>query len=160
MQIQYSNVIRLTANNQPSHTTIEWPIILELIIHKLRLFDLLLLLHWLLDWFLRRRRHVFLSRFLIIISIVISIIQVKLLLYPCNQSRYFVQRNLILLEDMRMFSIELTCCLFRIGVQHQFLKKDCVHFFLGIVGTLLVVDSDDGRLEPHAESWVNWQLPR
>lgn len=59
-----------------------------------------------------------------------------------------------------MFSIKLTCCLLWIGVQHQFLKKNCVHFFLGIVGTLLVVDSDDGWLEPHAESWVRRQLPR
>lgn len=150
----------LTANYQASHAAIQWPVILELIIHELRPLDLFLLRHCLLHRFLLRRRHVFLARFLVIIAIVIPIIQVQLLLYPRNQSGYLMQRYLILLEDMRVFSIELARCLFRIGVQHQLLKKDRVHFFLGIVGALLVVDSYDGRLEPHAESWVNGQLPR
>lgn len=150
----------LTANNQASHTAIQWPIIFELIIHKLRPLGLLLLRHCLLDRLLLRRRDVLLPRFLIIIPIVISIIEMEFLLYPGDEGGDLMQGYLILFENMWMFSIELPCCLFWIGVQHQFLKKDGVHFFLGVVGTLLVVDSYDGWLEPHAESWVKWGLPR
>lgn len=110
------HLISLTANNQASHTAIQWPIIFELIIHKLRPLDLLLLRHCLLDWLLLRGRHIFLPGLLVVLSVVISIIEMQFLLYPGDQGGYLMQRYLILFENMRMLSVELASCLLRIRV--------------------------------------------
>lgn len=56
----------------------------------------------------------------------------QLLLNFSDKGRHLFLRNLVLLQNMRVLAIELLCCLVGVGVQHQLLKQNGVHFFLGV----------------------------
>ena len=79
----------------------------------------------------------------------------ELMLNLCNQLRYFLFRNFIFLQHMRVFLVKLFCSFIRVGMKHQFLKQDCINLFLGICGTQLVVNSYDRRFVSDAKSFFN-----
>jgi len=141
-----------------SQTAIERPIVLKLIIHKLRPgSDFLLRYNFLGCFFggvsLGRLILLLFAGFLIVVIIVT--VELQFFLDFRNQRRNFMQGDFVFFEDVGVFAVELPRCLFGVWIQDHLLEQDGVDLLLCVAGALLVVDADDRRLEPDAEPEVN-----
>lgn len=56
----------------------------------------------------------------------------QLLLNFSDKGCHLFLWDFVLLENMGMLSIELFCCFVGVGMQHQLLKQNGVHLFLGV----------------------------
>ena len=104
---------------------------------------------------------VILPRLFIIILIVLSIFSnLQLLLNLRDQIGYLLNWNLIFLEYVWVFSIQLFGCLKGVRVQYKLIQDDGINFLFGVTGPLFVVNSDDMRLITNTDSYIDGSVPR
>lgn len=91
----------------------------------------------------------------LLVIIVIVAVELQLFLDPGDKGGYLVEWYLALLEDVRVLAIELAGGFFGVWIEDHLLQEYGVNFLLGITCSLLVVDTDDGRLETHTQAQVD-----
>lgn len=140
-----------------SEAAVKWSVVFKLVVHKLGTR-----LNLLFRCGLLRRGgrwgYVLLLLAGLFVVVVIIAVELQLLLDPGDESSDLMDGDLILLEDMGMFAIELAGSLLRVGIEDNLLQEDGVDLLLGVIRPQLVVDSNDGRLEPHAKPQVNYPV--
>lgn len=93
--------------------------------------------------------------FLKLLSVVVVIMllaNAQFLLDFGDEGGYLSLGDFVLPENMGVLPVELLCGLVGVGMEHKFLEQDGVYLFLGVRCACFVVNSDDGRLVPDAQS--------